>query len=76
MIEKALNGLMEFAQLGLLASIGSIAKFAFASQVSAGVGSTAAGFGGYDSSGVMNSAITMDQYNLLYNGGAGLNYAG
>lgn len=30
----------------------------------------------YDSAGVMHGAMTLDQYNLLYNGGAGLNYAG
>lgn len=55
---------------------GATARFAFAAQVSDAVAATAAGFGGYDSAGVMSSAITTEQYDLLYNSGTGLNYAG
>lgn len=70
------NGTKTTAAQTAGAFAGSTARFAFGSQVDSGLNATAAGLGGYDSAGVMNSAITPAQYNLLYNSGSGLNYAG
>lgn len=54
----------------------STALFAVGSRVNSSAAASVFKTGLYDSFGVMGGVITTPQYNLLYNSGSGLNYAG